>query len=146
MRAEDSGTSTEIGARALEFFQQHSLRKIARSFYLNHISRAQLASFAATVLEIAERGNETAEDYLRDGAAALATLATYAMERTGMQSANVAFIGGMMQSTTYRECIAQELRTVVPRAQMVPPQYDPAVGALVLAYKRSGVPVPERIA
>ncbi len=146
MRDEDAGEANEIGALALRYFQQPSLRKIARGFYLNHISRAQLASFAPMVAEAAMRGNGAAAHYLHDGAAALATLVVRAIARTRMEHANVAFIGGMKQSGGYRELLAQQLRTLVPHARLVQPQYDPAVGALILAYKQSGTPVPEHIA
>lgn len=145
MRDEDAGEASEIGARALAYFQQPSLRKIARSFYLNQISRAQLASFAATVIEAAKRGNSAAARYLHDGAAALALLATRAMAHTGMRDANVAFIGGTTHNAGYRDLFAQQLRMLAPHAHLVQPYYDAAVGSLILAYKHNGTPVPERI-
>ena len=146
MRDADAGEINESAARAIEFFRQPSLRKIARSFYLGTISRAQLASFAKVVIETAERGDEMAARYLHDGAAALANLALRAMQHAQMRSAKVAFTGGMTQSPTYREQIALQLKRLVPRAQLVQPRYDSAAGALILAYKQSGTPIPEHIA
>jgi N-acetylglucosamine kinase-like BadF-type ATPase len=146
MRDADAGEVNESAALAIEFFHQPSLRKIARSFYLGKISRAELASFAKVVIETAERGNEVAVRYLRDGAVALANLAMHAMRHAEMQSAKVAFIGGMTQSATYREQMVQQLKRLVPQAQLVHPRYDAAAGALILAYKQSGTTIPERIA
>jgi N-acetylglucosamine kinase-like BadF-type ATPase len=146
MRDTDAGKSNEIASRALDYFQQPSLRHVSRSFYLGKISRTQLASFARAVLESAESGDELAAQYVADGASALATLAMRAMERAELRDAKVAFIGGMTQNAAYRNRIAHELQRLAPGAQLVEPRYDAAVGALVLAYERSGTPVPEGIA
>lgn len=146
MRESDAGSANGLGALALEHFRQPSLRALARNFYTGGISRAQFASFATAVIQFAERGNEHAAQYVRDGAAALVTLAMRAMHQTGMTSAKVAFTGGMTLSPTYSEQIAQWMTELIPQAQYVRPQYDPAVGALVLAYRRAEVNVPGVIA
>jgi N-acetylglucosamine kinase-like BadF-type ATPase len=146
MRDADAGQPNDLGSRAMAYFEQPSLRHISRSFYLERISRTQLASFAQTVLEFAESGNEAAVGYVREGATALATLALRSMHRAAMHDAKVAFVGGMMQNSTYREQIAQQMKRLVPAAKIVEPRYDAAVGALILAYKQSGIAVPERIA
>jgi hypothetical protein len=63
-----------------------------------------------------------------------------------MADAKVAFAGGLMQSGTYREQIADQMKRIAPHARLVEPRYDAAVGALILAYKEGGIPVPESIA
>jgi glucosamine kinase len=146
MRDADTGQGNELASLALEYFQQPSLRQLSRSFYLGKISRAQFASFAPVILESAQRGNAQAGRYLLEGAAALAALAMRAMQQAGLRDAKVAFIGGMMRSTAYRNQIGRELRRLAPHAELVEPRYDAATGALVLAYERSGTPLPGRIA
>jgi N-acetylglucosamine kinase-like BadF-type ATPase len=146
MRHSDRGEMSDLTADALQYFEQPSLRQISRGFYLERISRTQLASFAVKVLEAAERGNETAARYANEGAAALVSLAERAMLRAGMQHANVAFIGGMTHNAAYRDRIGAQMQRLSPRARLIEPKYDAAIGALILAYKQSGVTVPERIA
>lgn len=146
MRDDDANEGNYLGEIALAKFSQPSLRKLARAFYTESISRAQVASFASSVVEAAERGDARAAEYLRKGAHALVTLAMRSMKHTGMRTAKVAFVGGMTNSGTYRGQIAQLMKQMLPRSQHVPPRYDPAVGALILAYRQAGVPVPESIA
>lgn len=146
MRDADASEANELAARALTYFQQPSLRALSRSFYLNRISRAQIASFATAVIEAAERGDEAAERYIRDGAQALVTLAMRAMAQTGMNSANVAFIGGMTRSATYSGEISESMKRLIPQAERVLPRYDAAVGSLILAYRRNGTVPPKSIA
>lgn len=145
MRDADEGRANELGALALQHFAHPSLRRLARAFYANHITRAHLASFAPEVIHAAERGNQRAAQYVRDAAASLAALALHAMRRTHMSSADVAFVGGLTRSSTMRGELKQWLRELVPNARMVAPKYDAAVGSLILAYRAAGA-VPERIA
>lgn len=146
MRDKDANEGNPLADAALARFGQPSLRKLARAFYLQSISRAQLASFASVVVEAAERGDERAAHYLNSGAEALVTLAMRAMKHVGMRAPKVAFIGGMTKSATYSGEIAQHMKKLLPQAQHVPPRYDAATGALILAYREAGIPIPESIA
>jgi N-acetylglucosamine kinase-like BadF-type ATPase len=143
MRDSDAGESNDLGALALNYFECTSLREISRGFYLERISRPQLASFAMKILEGAEFGNAVAARYADEGAAALVTLAERAMLRAGMDSTDVAFVGGMTQNASYRARIARHMERLCAHARLVEPKYDAAIGALILAYKQSGAPVPE---
>lgn len=145
MRDADAGENGELASLALSYFSEPSLRTLVRSFYAGRISRARLASFASAVIETAERGNERAAQHLCDAASALVLIAMRAMHLTGMTSAKVAFTGGMMQSATFRDQVAQWMNQMLPHAQFTPPAYDSAIGSLILAYRRAGVAVPEHI-
>ena len=56
-----------------------------------------------------------------------------------MDTARIAFIGGMTRSDYMRAEIGKLLRETIPQAQHVAAEYEPDVGALLLAYKSSGV-------
>lgn len=146
MRDADAGEDNELAALALAYFEQPSLRKLARSVYMGAISRAQFAGFAQRLLQEAERGNGRAARYVRDGAAALVTLALRAMRQAGMAACPVAFTGGMTRSSAFSDEIGRQMKQLLPQAQRVAPRYDAPSGALILAYRRAGVPIPETIA
>jgi glucosamine kinase len=140
MRNFDAGDPGELGKLARKHFAQDSLRAFARAFYANEISRAEIATFASIVTQAAERGNAVAARYVSDGAAALVNLAMRALARLSMPSnSKIAFTGGMMSSSAVREQVAQLRRRLLPSAQLVQPEYDGAVGALILAYDAAGV-------
>lgn len=144
MRGKDAGEPDDITQVALQHFNVASLRNLARMFYTGTLSRTQIAAFAPVVVAQAEDGNERAAQYVNDGAQALVILAMRAMDRAGMQDANVSFTGGLLQNRTIRNLIEQWFRKLLPQAHLVAPQYDEATGALLLAYRKAGI-TPDRI-
>lgn len=146
MRDRDAGEDNELGALALAHFNKPSLRAIARAFYAGEICRADLAAFSGAIVHAAERGNGAAMQSLRGGAHALAALAKQAMRQAGMPRGKIAVTGGMMHSSTYAGEVTAALRQALPQCERVRPRYDPAVGSLILAYRRAGAAVPENIA
>jgi N-acetylglucosamine kinase-like BadF-type ATPase len=142
MRDEDSVEPNELAAIALQYFNLPSLRKLSRAVYSGAISRTQLASFASVIVQHAENGNARAAQYVCDGAGALVTIAMRAMQRVQLRNPKVAFVGGLFESPTVREQVVQWIRDLVPHAQHVQPKYDPAVGALLLAYRGAGITPP----
>lgn len=139
MRAEDVSNSDDLAARALQHFDVPSLRALARAFYTGSITRAQLAMFAQVIVRQAESGDAAAGGLIAAGARALVTLARYALARVGLTSAKVAFTGGMTQSDFVRAELERSVRELLPKARWVTPRYDPAIGALLIAYKQSAL-------
>jgi N-acetylglucosamine kinase-like BadF-type ATPase len=139
MRNSDAEVADDLTQIALQYFSVPSLRALSRAFYSGSISRAQFASFASVIVEQAEDFNEQAAQYVKDAASALVTLAMRAMERVALQSPKVAYVGGMFESATVRDQVAQRMREVVPQAQHIQPRYDAAIGALLMAYKAAGI-------
>lgn len=135
----DASEPNALAALALTHFGQPSLRHFARAFYAGEISRAQCALFASDVIQAAERGDEAAAGYVREAAKSLVTLAMRAASGAGLgPDSRVAFTGGVTQSATMRGQIAQWMRSLLPKALHVQPKHDPAVGALILAYRDAG--------
>ena len=136
----DACEAGELAMLAREHFEQDSLRALARAFYADEVSRAQIATFASVVTQAAERGNGVAAQYVSDGAGALVKLAMRALARLSMPSnSKIAFTGGMMGSSAVREEVAQWRRKLLPGAQLVEPKFDGAAGALILAYETAGL-------
>ncbi|HEV3153885.1 MAG TPA: BadF/BadG/BcrA/BcrD ATPase family protein [Candidatus Baltobacteraceae bacterium] len=140
MRDFDAGVPNDITPLALKHFAKRTLRELARAFYANEISRAKLAHFGVELLAAAQRGNARAAELVQKGAVALVTLAVHAAVRAGLPAdTKVAFTGGVKRSPTVRAQIAQCMHSMLPNAQLAPPKYDAATGALIMAYRASGM-------
>jgi len=143
MREEDGGGSSTLRSAALKFFKQSSLREIAHDFYLRRITRPQLAAFAGTVADAADCGDAAAANVIGGAMHALALLACDACQALECGSAPVvAFAGGLMLRSELRAAAQQRLSWVMPQANSVEPRFEPAVGALILAYQEDGQPAP----
>ncbi len=139
MRAEDDGDASpgeELRA-ALDFFAASSLRNIARGFYHGELSRDRLAAFAPVALRF-ERFRAAANR----GADRLAELGCRAIAVGGV--ARVGLAGEIFRDAAFRECVGDGIRARIAGAEVFEARYDPAVGALLLAYRELGVE-PERI-
>jgi glucosamine kinase len=138
MQAQDDGDSSaapEIRS-ACEFFAKGSLRAIARAFYSGEMSREKLASYAPSVLRavalraIVERNAQRLVDL---ACLALSPIA----ERT------VALTGGLFADAAFFDCVSAGIAARAPEARVARPMYEPAAGALLLAYRKLGIPVTE---
>jgi len=140
MRGVD-GTSAQDDARTqalLDTFGCDSLRELARGFYGGAISRSALARYAQRTIDDPRWAPLAAR-----GARALADLVRAALDAHPSVPRRVAFAGGLFTSRAYREAVAQELGGVRPSIDIAPARYEPAIGALLLAYARGGLGVRE---
>jgi N-acetylglucosamine kinase-like BadF-type ATPase len=134
MRAHDEGASALTGEMraACEFFGARSLRELAHAFYHGALTRDRLAAFAPTVLRF---------DSLRAigdaGAARLTALVRRAVEAGA--PATVALVGGTFADPAFGERVSAGIREAVPGVRIVRPCYEPAAGALLLAYRELGI-------
>ncbi|MDQ6931614.1 MAG: hypothetical protein M3160_00395 [Candidatus Eremiobacteraeota bacterium] len=139
MRDSDAGRHSTLRSVALEFFGRPSLRAIAHNFYVRAITRSQLARFAEPVADAAARGDAAAQNIVAEAMHALALLASEACEALQcVPNPAVAFTGGLMQRSELRRSAQERLNSVLPGARSVPPRFEPAVGALLLAYLAGG--------
>jgi glucosamine kinase len=135
-RAQDEGDRSfaeEIRA-AFEFFETDSLRQIVRAFYAREVTRDRLASFAPVAMRF-----ERFRPIVNDGADRLAALTCKAIE-AGFP-AKVALTGGVFGSADFGERVRAGIRETVPQAEIATARYEPAGGALFLAYRELGIEV-----
>lgn len=141
LRREDRGLAADALAAALQaHFRRGSLHLIAVDYYAGEISRDRLASFAARVGRLAERGSEAALEILDDAARELAEMAAAAAARleVGDAPVMVSYGGGVFRSRRLLRRFTAEVIGRVPRAAIVAPRFGPEVGALLLAYREAG--------
>jgi N-acetylglucosamine kinase-like BadF-type ATPase len=138
MRAHDDGDRSleTVGAEACRFFEVGSLRELVHAFYKGGIARDRLASFAPVALRY-----EAFRSLARRGADRLAALACV-MVSHGVP-ARVALIGGVFTDADLRERVRAGILYRIAEAEIVEPRYDPACGALLLAYRDAGIELHE---
>lgn len=136
MRGHDAGLCESESAAACAFFGVRTLRELARAIYADEITRDTLASFAPAALSL-----PFFRQIERRGADRLAALVRTAAET--MRSPRVSLLGGLFAHEPFRERVARRVLELVPGARIVDPRYDPALGALLLAYRETGRAIPE---
>lgn len=134
MRTEDDGGShdSQEVRRACEFFGLPSLRAIARAFYSGELSRDRIAAFASVATPATQSTPQVTV-----AATHFSSLVNEAVERGAPP--RVALVGGMFSNEDYAETVAEQLTRDRPGVEIVQPKYDPAEGALLLAYREAGI-------
>lgn len=132
---------TNMRESALTHFRKTSLRALALSFYGEEISRDQLATFAETVHAAALASDTAAHNIISEAGRSLAALAGVVIGKlySDSESAPVACVGGVFRGELARRSFAAALAEKSPHAYIVAPRFDPAIGALLLAYRAAGL-------
>jgi N-acetylglucosamine kinase-like BadF-type ATPase len=138
MRAQDEGDSS-LGAEAraaCEFFGTTSLRRLAHAFYKGKMTRDRLASFAPSAMRF-----DTFRAVAYRGADRLAALTRAAIAAGA--PARVSFVGGVFADAGFRARLSDGILAAYADAEIAEPRYEPACGALLLAYRELGLDVTE---
>ena len=126
----------------LDFFGREKIRDVTNDYYFAKMSRDDLAKFARAASDAAAAGNVTIANQIRFGANVLAQSAASAARRLGLrESFPVAGVGGMFGGALMREYFAESLRNELPDAVFARPRFNPAIGALLLAYRQAGIKI-----
>jgi glucosamine kinase len=135
MHSEDLQNGPDCSAQAREicdYLGVASLRDVARAFYAGTISRDRLASFASRAARL-----PIAAGLAERGASRLALLVHDAIAAGAPPK--VACVGGMFTDSSYAEQVRSQILGSGFRVDVVPPVYEPAIGALLFAYREAGV-------
>ncbi len=136
------GPATLLGARLMEASGAANANELLHWFYTAEFPRPRIASFSKIVDAAAGEGDEIARNILVEAAHQLAGYTAAVREqlfRPG-EAARIACIGGVFKSGVLRE----RYRTLVELTEgnlVAPPEYGPAAGALLEAYRAAGFTV-----
>ncbi len=140
MRREDGAANDEDAAAngiarrdaLLAALHMPSLRAVQHAFAHGELTRPQIAALAPLALDDAR---------LRERAARhLAELALIVARRLGGKGRwSIAGSGGLFASELLRRAWERRVRKELPKARIVEPRYDAALGALQLAYRSAGL-------
>jgi glucosamine kinase len=131
--------------RARSHFGATSMRAVARAFYGERLTRAAIASFAPLVVAEAAAGTQLAVDIALAGAVSLVEQARVCAKRLRMRKPRVAAVGGMLEDAWYAHALELAFKEIAPSFAYVAPLHEPAVGALILAYREARVAPPKTI-
>lgn len=138
MYSEDHGIDpNEARERICRYFGVPSLRALARAFYSGEVSRDRIASYASELAQSPAQWPLVRTDAL-EGASRLAMMVREAVVRGAPP--RVALVGGMFSDEDFATDVCEQIKRWLPQAEIVAPKYDPALGALLLAYREAGMP------
>lgn len=134
------GPSTALYAALLKTSGPHDANELLHSFYTPEWPRPRVAALAKLVDSVALEGDPVARDILASAAQQLATLATSVRCRlfAAGEPVLVCYIGGVFRSRLLLERYRQ-LVELEEGVRCQPPRYPPAIGALLEAYRASGI-------
>jgi len=134
------GLQTALHAALLEATAAHDANELLHSLYTPEWPRPRVAALAQLVDTVALAGDQVAHEILANAAQQLATLATSVGRRLfrAGEPMLVCYIGGVFRSRLLLERYRQVVE-LQDGASCQPPRYSPAAGALLEAYRASGI-------
>lgn len=135
------GPATLLVERARQHFARDTLNEIVADFYAGRIPRDRLATFAERVYASAIEGDVRSREIVERTGDALAELVWSVRSALPFpaESMDIAPVGAMFGLRLVRDTFWRELQADLPLAKLVTPRFDPAVGALIGAYKAAGI-------
>ncbi len=135
---------TPLRELALGYFNCPDLQAIEVAVVCGRMTRDYFASFAKEVHRAALEGEESAREIIMEAGRSLAALAAVVAKRLSFTEVCVAAVGGVFSGKFVRDAFRVALEEQSPSARIIAPRFDPAMGALLLAYRAAGRgPLPE---
>jgi len=134
------GPQTVLTHTIPRFLGYADLRALHRGIYSFAVTRDQLASLATPVGRAARRGDAVAREILAQAGRDLAEAAVVAVRRLDLSAPRASIVGGVAQSGRWLwEPFREALQAEIPGARVVRPRFQPAVGAVLAAYRALGL-------
>ena len=130
----------------LNFFNCSRIRDLTDDFYNGRVSRDRIAKLAEAAHQAAENGNETIRGQIRYGCDVLAESVKTLGEKLDFPiKFPVASIGGMFRARLMNKYFETALAEKAPNAEFIKPRFNPAIGALLIAYRQAGVKTSQKL-
>ncbi|MEZ5346980.1 MAG: BadF/BadG/BcrA/BcrD ATPase family protein [Pyrinomonadaceae bacterium] len=130
----------------LEFFCVSGIRKLTNAFYNNEISRDTIAAFAEKILDKGFEGDKFLCDLIFRGIRELTANVNGAAKKLKFKKDyKVCGVGGLFQNSFFQKQFRKELSAEIPSAVFSKPEFSPAVGALLLAYRNARIPITKQL-
>jgi len=127
------GQPTLLEHRVLDFLGVHAPEEMMHRLYVIGLSRAELAAFGPTTLEVAASGDGVARAIVRRGATALVDTVEATAGRLNLVASEVVLVGGVLRSELMLELLRKQLAMRLPQTSLVEAEHSPAYGACLLA-------------
>ena len=142
------GAKTKLRPLFEARYQLNQIDEIIPKIYQGKIDRAEVASLAPVVFDLAEAGDKVAQEIIQQAGVELGKLAKAVAEKLNLTGSKiqVALIGSVFKrKAVLTPAIAAELRQLSDSVEILEPQFQPAAGAVILALQKLGVPIDERV-
>lgn len=128
----------------LNFFGREKIRELTNDFYNGKMTRDELASFAQAAHKAAEAGNVVIQNQIKFGSNVLIKSVYGAARRLKFQdNFPVVGVGGMFRAPLMKKYFAEQLQAEIPAAVFAEPRFNPAIGALLLAFRQAEIFITE---
>jgi len=142
------GRKTALVDALMEHLSLKHFTDIVKRVYDKGMSPREIASLAPLIDRLAEAGDEVAIEILRDAAEELALAAKAVIKALGMENdefqvatSGSVFKAGKLLLTPFSESVKSAAR----RAEIIPPRFDPVMGAALLALLEAGAAIKDVI-
>ncbi len=148
LRADDGrGRPTALTVAVLEHLGYATPEAMLRARVAGELDHARVHSLCPLVFRVADAGDDVAAGLIVEEGLALAEYATALIRRFDMArlAFDVVLAGSVFkgQGPLLVDTVTQAIHRLAPRARIVRARFEPAVGAVLLAYDALGIPVSE---
>ncbi len=135
------GPATALRAALLDATGASDANQLMHRFYTVDWPRSRVATLSKVVDKVANDGDEPARRILDGAAQSLASLACAVRDRLfeSTAPARVSYIGGVFRCAPLLDRFRSTLAAAYPHDRFGPPELGPAAGALLEAYRLSGL-------
>ena len=137
------GRKTVLSDRILEMYDVAEPRDVPTPLYSGDNLRKSIADLSFMVTQAAAEGDRVARGIMREGAHQIALFLTTcaANLKMGGRPYRIAPTGGLVTDfkSLYVRYLKSELKKVHPKAQLVPPKFEPVIGSCLIALDELGI-------
>ena len=140
------GTKTALVDKVMGYLGLDHFTDIVKTVSAAAVSALDVAFLAPLVSQLAECGDEVSLGILRDAAQELALAANAVIRGLRMEDEKFQFAasGSVFKAgEIILAPLSKSVKLAAPRAEIISPRYEPAVGAVLLALRESGVQMRE---
>jgi len=130
------GKPTDLSDAAIEYFRAGRLEDLAVAIYAPTMDNARIAGFARYVVEVADAGDETAVEILREAGRELGLAAEAVIKKLKLKSQKfpVGCVGGIFKAgKLITDSLLETIHEIAPKAFLAEPKLIPAHAAALLA-------------
>ncbi len=142
------GNKTILTKAMLEQLGLNSFSETPDLVYTRSLPPREIASLSRLVNDVAEDGDGIALEILTQAGRDLAEGVASTLRRLKMNDENVlvSYQGSVLKKCSFvRKSFAEELARFEPTAEVIPPKYEPVIGAYLLGRKTLGLEHNERV-
>jgi N-acetylglucosamine kinase-like BadF-type ATPase len=136
------GPLTSLVPALLRALEIRDFRDTVARVYVEGMEPRQIALLSRVAYEVAESGDETARDIFMEAGEELAESVAAAINRLNVIPAEmlVSYQGSVLEACSLvREKFGAVLKQAFPEITIIPPQFEPVIGALLVGFEKLGL-------